>query len=330
MEKVDKERVQSRIATLQKMIKRKNVEKLEQGLLQAKLVVEHVEKCKQLLSDGNLDDCLNMIDHVKNLLKGDDNTDKHVQELTQKWPYKLSDLRSARAFSAIEEYLANVVIEIGGKYTLTLCSILTEDIKQTYSSEQELEVFHIRKVSSGTNSKDSTKDAGLITSIKGTILKLVQCNELASAFRFYDEKLIAELKSIIKDFLPKEQEIQEDSADKSTDSKTMGNGSKLTRLIRALTPLEFQDMLVKIFVRETEAIRRLSRHQKILLDVGLGAIAEGSNSSDSTTEIVMQLDINPAIHEGIRTVQLRMGKIIAVRRDLNSKLGYDDFLKLAS
>lgn len=37
------------------IIKRNNVEKLEQGLLQVKLIVEKMEECKNEFSNGNLE-----------------------------------------------------------------------------------------------------------------------------------------------------------------------------------------------------------------------------------------------------------------------------------
>ncbi|CUS21586.1 LAQU0S03e05996g1_1 [Lachancea quebecensis] len=330
LKEAGKEQVQGRITILKKLIKRKNVEKLEQGLLQAKLVLQLVENCKSLYNEKEFEDCLDMIGHVNNMLKGDDDNDTYVQELTRKWPYKLSDLASAAAFESTNNYLTNVLIEIGGSYSVDLSDILLNDIRSTYSPESEIQNTGLKDISSNPWKKDTEKDATLTQNIKPLIVNLIRCEELASSFGLYNERFIAELKGIIKDFLPKSQETDGNAADKSTDSKAAGSGSKLSRLLRDMTPSEFQQMLKTVFVREVEAFRRLSRHQKILLDVGLGAITAKQGSSDTNLDNAVQLDINPAFHEGIRTVQLRMGKIIAVRRDLSCKLRYDHFLELCS
>ncbi|CAR22119.1 Vps54p [Lachancea thermotolerans CBS 6340] len=328
LKEADSEQVQSRISILKKMIRRKNVEKLEQGLLQAKLILQLVENCKNLYNKRKFEDCLDMIGHVNNMLKGDDDNDPYVQDLTRKWPYKLSDLDSAAAFASTKEYLANALIEIGGSYSIDLSDVLLNDIRSTYNPANEIQGMGLKDTSSSFSKKDTEKDTTLAQTIKPLITNLIRCEELASSFELYSERFIAELKGIIKEFLPKSQESDGSAADRSTDSKAPGSGSKLSRLLRDMTPSEFQQMVITIFAREVQAFWRLSRHQKILLDVGLGAITTKQGSGDSALSNAVQLDINPAFHEGIRTVQLRMGKIIAVRRDLSCKLRYDHFLEL--
>ncbi|SCU80389.1 LADA_0B07096g1_1 [Lachancea dasiensis] len=323
---VDRDWFQAQIKLLQKKIKRKNIEKLEQGLLQAKLVTELVAECKNLFKDGNHAKCLELVNHVNNLLKGDDNHDEDIQEMTKKWPYKLSNLWSTPAFANIVEELTGMCVEIAGAYSLDFSEILLQEIRLSYTPETELSAYAF----SQQRLNDSDQDAALAASVKDITKKLLQCGGVASAFQHYNERFLVELKNIIKDFLPKESQIDMESADRTADSKNIGNGSKLSRLIRAQTPSDFQEMLIKIFVRETEALRRLSRHQKVLLDVALSHFTGNVNGKVADPEMIMQLDINPAIHEGVRTVQLRMGKIIAVRRDLTAKLRYDHFLQLCS
>ncbi|CEP61196.1 Vps54p LALA0_S02e08878g [Lachancea lanzarotensis] len=323
---VDRDQFQSQISTLKKKIKRKNIEKLEQGLLQAKRITDFVADCKTLFKEGKSQECLDMVKHVENLIKGDDDNDKHIQEMTKTWPYKLSDLRSVSTFVKIGKELKGITDDIGMAYSSEFCDILIDDIRANYSPEAELGAISIdSKVS-----KNTQKDADLANRIRSSAERLVQCDKLADAIQLYNERFIIELKNIIKDLLPKEPEHSPDLKEEPADSRSSGNGSKLSRLIRALTPSEFQEMLLKIFVRENQALWRLSRHQKVLLDVALAVYADSPRQNGSSSESIIQLDINPAIHEGIRIVQLRMGKIIAVRRDLSSRLRYDHFLKLCS
>ncbi|SCU93744.1 LAME_0F04852g1_1 [Lachancea meyersii CBS 8951] len=323
---VDRQHFQSLIMVLKKKVKRKNIEKLEQGLLQAKLVTELVSQCHSLFKENKYEECWKLIGHVENLLKGDDDNDKRIQQMTKKWPYKLSDLTSVPAFAQTREELQGMTTEIGAAFSNDFCDTLLEEIRTSYTPEVELG----KGVIDSSFLRSSKKDAELADRIKNSAEKLVQCHELANAFQLYNDRFIAELKNIIKDFLPREQENNQDAYESSAESRSSGSGSKLSRLIRSLTPAEFQEMLIKIFVRENQALWRLSRHQKVLLDVALAAITDDSRQNVSSPETIMQLDINPAIHEGTRIVQLRMGKIIAVRRDINAKLRYDHFLRLCS
>ncbi|SCU91666.1 LAFA_0F05094g1_1 [Lachancea sp. 'fantastica'] len=323
---VERDQFQSQISTLKKKIKRKNIEKLEQGLLQAKRVTELVSECKSLYEESKSQECLELIEHVENLIKGDDDNDKHIQEMTKKWPYKLSNLRSITSFANIGDELKDITEKIGLAYSSEFCDTLIDDIKANYSGEAELGT----KLIDTKFLRNPQKDAELAERIKSSAERLVQCNNLADAIQLYNERFIVELKNVIKDFLPKEPENSPGPNDGPVEPKNTGSGSKLSRLIRGLTPSEFQEMLLKIFVRENQALWRLSRHQKVLLDVALAVYADSSHQNGSSPESIIQLDINPAIHEGVRIVQLRMGKIIAVRRDLSSRLRYDHFLKLCS
>lgn len=326
---IDDEKIQSRIKLLKEMIRRKNVEKIEQGLLQVREIVSRTEKCKHLYETEKFEECLDLMDSVTYLMKGDDSTDTRVQKWTSGWPYKLLDLRAVPALSNLREFLTNIRIEIGGGYSLKLSELLLDDVRkhcQAVSLNETLKRLTSRKIDS---KKHLEVDPVLRTSIQELMTKLIRCEELASSFKLYEDKFITELKNIIKEHLPKETESNDSTPDISMEFKPASSGSKLSRLIREQTPLEFQTMLERIFAHESEALRRLSRHQKLLLDLALNQVAN-TTPNENQHDMIMQLDIRNAVNEGIRIVQLRMGKIIAVRRDTTSSLRYDYFLKFYS
>lgn len=330
MQEYDQKYILFRIQVLRKMIKRKNLEKLEQGLLQVKKVVQLTNEMRDLYNNGNLNDALDMIDFIDHLIKGDDTNDKKVQEITREWPYKLLDLRSVPALASTREFLTNVAIEIGGTYSKQMCDILIEDIRMHCDSVSLNETLERLQSGKTDKRKDKESDFTFIEKIEELISKLIKCEELASAFKLYEDQFIVELKNIIKEYLPKEPE-NEETADRSMELRSAATGSKLSRLIKAQTPVEFQEMLVNIFTRESDALRRLGKHQKVLLDIALKLIStQSSDNAENSHNMIMQLDIRSGINEGIRTIQLRMGKIISVRRDITAKLRFDHFLRFYS
>ena len=121
-----------------------------------------------------------------------------------------------------------------------------------------------------------------------------------------------------------------------------GGTVKLSVLIRSQTPAEFQEMLVEIFTHCIASLRHLYKQQKLLLDTALNEVSKYSNrndgnsgtTNDDTTLIpenqasmVTQLDIRPGINDVIGILQLRMARVINVRRDITVTLDYKFFLR---
>lgn len=333
VETADREKIRKRIDSLQKVFKRKNVQKLEQGLLQVKQVLTRSQECKELYDKGELEQCLDLIGSVDCLIKGDDSHDQTVQRWVADWPYKLVDLKSVPALTETREFLTNLMIEIGGKFSLQLCDILLKDVEtycESISASETLERFQ----NASSSRKFLEMDPEVVSAVKDLIHQLRRCEELASSLELYREKCVTEVKGIIKRHLPQMHSTspveQQDAGEHPRSQQSVSSGSRLSRLIREQTPAEFQEMLVTIFTRSSEALRRFSRHQKLLLDLSLSEITStpASQENDDQQSMIIQLDIRSGINETIKILQLRMGKIIAVRRELTATLRFDHFLKL--
>lgn len=349
LKSVQKDEIKARTETLRKIFKRRNIEKLEQGLLQVKLVLDKVEECKTLYATDDHDSSLDMIKSVDSLIRGISKSE-NVAKWTEGWPYELSDLKSVPALIEIREFLTNMKIEIGGKLSIKLCDILLKDVRQHY---QGIDIYStLGKLQDGYDGiqKVQEQNTELQNSIREVILKLNRCEELASAFSLYQAKSLTECKDIIKAYLPSAQRsnispsISTEPSSTSLISQAPGtapvetkpvptntNPPKLSTLIRAQTPLEFQNMIIEIYTRCSEALRVLFRHQKMLLDIALDVV-DSAGSEDGPSEnqhnMITQLDIRHGINEIIGVIQLRMGKVLAVRKEITSALRYDHFLIL--
>ncbi|CCF58275.1 hypothetical protein KAFR_0E01210 [Kazachstania africana CBS 2517] len=340
---IDDETIQRKIENIKKLLKRKNVEKLEQGLLQVKLVLEKVEECKENYAQDKLDLCLQMIKSIDLLIRGDDSDDTLVQKWTKSWPYRLANLRTVPALVETREFLTNMKIEIGGNYSLQLSEILLDDLRNSYKNIDINEALDELQNGYSADKKKLIQnfDRELEDKITELIKKLNNCEELVSAFSFYQEKIVVALKAIIKKYLPHESIPVEVPASASTESisgksstpQPVSSGTKLSKLIREQTPAEFQEMLVNIFTHLSVALKRLNVHQKKLLDIALKEVSSKGDDEDTAENyhnMLTQLDIRVGINETMRIVQLRMGKIIAVRREITSTLSAEYFLKLFS
>ncbi|AAS50678.2 ABL093Wp [Eremothecium gossypii ATCC 10895] len=335
LETEDRERLQKRLRLSQKLTRIRNIERLEQGLLQLHVVLKQIEECRRLYDAGEYTPCLKHITSVELLISGNIGNDELAQEWTHGWPYSLQDLSRIPSLAPKREYLSNVRIEIGGKLSLALVDLLLSDLR-AYATNQTVKGT-LNRLQSQTKGGRTYWDIELAFREKVTdiIQRLIKCEELTSAFQLYQDKFIVELKSIIKKHLPKDQPSSENSLNDGdsvaeptrpptpSNTGTASTGSKLSRLIREQTPAEFQEMLTNIITEESNALRRLSRHQKLLLDVSLTELASDSSQYD----MIMLLDIRRSINEGIRIIQLRLGKVIAVRRDFTSQLPPRQFIR---
>lgn len=328
LNEIDKEKIEKKIISIKKIIEKTNVEKFEQTLFQIKLVLNKIDDCKKLYSNDQLEECLDLIKSIDFLIKGDKKNNKNVNEWTKNWPYNLSNLRTVPSLTETREYLTNLKIEIGGKYSLKFCDLLLIDIRKHCDSVTTHEVLSRLQGINRNNTNYMNVDDNLQIQLKDLVKKLDRCEELASAFSLYQDKLITELKNIIKIYYPRENKSNLE-LDKQQSTRS-SSGSKLSKLIKNQTPDEFQEMIIFIFTHLSESIRRLYRQQKLLLDISLNEIMTGktNNINEDQNAMIKQLDIRNGINEGISTVQLRVGKIINVRRDIITLMNFEHFIKL--
>lgn len=322
---VERNEIEVRLAKLKKIFRRRNVEKLEQGLLQVRLIKEKIRECQEIYEKEELQKCLDLTSSINNLIHGD-NSDKVVQAWTNEWPFKLLNLKSVPALSECREFITNIAIEIGGKYSLMLCDILIKDIRDyCMKKEGSFTIEYIRTTNKEKEQYNFSED--LRNSIVDYIRKLYSCEELTGAFELYQERTLAELKSILKGYLPQESSKPKSDENIASTSTSAASGSRLAQLIREQTNDEFTNMLQRIFSHEILALRRLYGHQKLLLDISLTEINSVPEPNENQHNMITQLDIRQGINEIIHVIQLRTGKIIAVRRDSTSSIRFNYFLR---
>ena len=83
-------------------------------------------------------------------------------------------------------------------------------------------------------------------------------------------------------------------------------------------------MLSKTYAQLSECLRRLTVHQKLLLDIALTSIPPTSDID------IMSLDITNAIHKAIELTQIRLMKVINVRLEQTGDLPIPFYFRLYS
>jgi vacuolar protein sorting-associated protein 54 len=312
LEIVKEKKILHNLKRIELQKKRDNVAKLEQGLVQVNTVILQSKEAEGLLLQSDYEKCLDKIDYVEHLLRG------KCDDL--KWPYELQDLRGIAGLSPCREKLCNMRSQAGQSYAKLLTDFLLTDLRSHY---EEIEFTEsLERLMKGTNYQSPIGDE-FRSRLADYIIGLSRSEEIATAFKSYEDAVINEMKNLVRVFLPNEE--RSETKDSTSTASSSGNKpTSLSVLIKSMTPREFEIMLIKIFTTVSEGLRRLTVHQKLLMDLALSNMAF---KEQDQSNLMTQLDIRSCITKSIEIIQIRMGKITLVRKDLTSSLRYDYFLR---
>ncbi|GEQ70238.1 hypothetical protein JCM33374_g3914 [Metschnikowia sp. JCM 33374] len=186
--------------------------------------------------------------------------------------------------------------------------------------------------------------------LRSFIQNLTKSGCLVEAFARYQDNIITEVKAIIRHDLPMEgnSDLNNTLLVATVDSQGSSNTSEgettlvkenknitgdmdakrgtLSGNIKTLSDSAFCDMMKSIFAHLSECLRRLTIHQKLLLDLSLTSLStEQSQNID-----VMSLDITAAINKAIEITQVRLVKVLNVRSEQLGDSSIKDYVKLFS
>ncbi|ANZ73471.1 BA75_01220T0 [Komagataella pastoris] len=340
---LDEQQAKKAISILQKIQKRINTEILEQSLLQVQTILQQADLAEATYFNGNYDKALDQIDSIRCLIKGETSKSSLAQSVVSKWPYPLQNLTGLPALSSLKHLLKNLESEIGRTYCKMFVDFLIEDLRNHYDHVSKHDTLHrlssnlqrdnrrFNYIKSDKEINNSFQDVDALFKEKLShfMKELSRCGELTNAFGRYEQQLLIEVKSIVRSFLPEEDSRTSSHASQTNSTQSNARNS-LSDNLRLMTPREFEDMLIEIYCRVSEALRRLTIHQKVLLDMSLDFVTESDFANTSQTDIIMTLDITKSILTTIDVVQTRVSKVIGVRREQTAQISLDYFLRFYS
>ncbi|CAI5756361.1 unnamed protein product [Candida verbasci] len=202
------------------------------------------------------------------------------------------------AFIQLQNDLTSLKNECAREFTEQFNQLLISDLRDYYQNtplETTLRRLYTRKSPNTMYLNDDMKQK-----LQQLINNLIKSGNLVQAYTIFQNKFITEIKDIIKRNLPKSE-------------------TDLSNNIKILTPKEFENIFMLTYAELSNCLRRLTIHQKILLDLAL------------TDEIdIMSLDITKAIYKVIGLTQIRLMKVISVRSEQTADLSVPYYLRLYS
>lgn len=334
---------------LKKMITKKNVLSFESSLLQLNYVVKIFKLANISFNNGKYDKCMNEVVLLESLIYG---TDIKDTSLSLPLSQPLQDLSNLPALVHIINDLGNLKTDCGKGFINEFVNLLIDDLRSHYQYIPTQTTFNRLYIASDINRKYpatdpnykfyQTIDPKVKSKLTGLISNLVKSDHILQAYSAYQDRLIIEIKEIIKHNIPSSSsagltqhddyslaDISQASSRASSappsdnQGKNQGNGPQnLSTSIKSLSPREFESMLKTTYANLSECLRCLTSHQKLLLDLALTYIP-----ADKSFDVIA-LDITSAINKAIELTQIRLTKVINVRLEQIADLPVPFYLSL--
>ncbi|KAI5952000.1 hypothetical protein KGF54_005075 [Candida jiufengensis] len=325
---------------LDKMIEKRNVEALEITTIQLQYITSIFQLANLSFHHNDYFKCLNQIVAVESLIHGvhyDEIIDEDVKNLYPK--LTVINLSNLPALIHLINDLQTLKTNCSRKYIHDFIDLLLQDLSSHYKSVPTKDTLNRMYVNKDKSRKYASKpintsfrnlDPTFQSKLQEYVSNLIKAGNLINAYTLYQNRFIGEIKEIIKSNIPTTQKIDDlDSEtsptppDSATTTTTITSNALGTN-IKVLTPKEFEAMLSKTYAQLSECLRRLTVHQKLLLDIALKTIPPTSNIN------IMSLDITKAIHKAIELTQIRLRKVISVRSEQTADLPIQLYLRLFS
>ncbi|CAD1809277.1 Vps54-like family protein [Candida parapsilosis] len=337
LDSLEKNQAKQGLRILESMLRKQNVEALERTTIQLQYVTTLFQLANISFRDDDYFKCLNEIVATETLIAGVELENVEDPEIRRIYPrINVSNLSDVPALIHIRNDLQTLKTDCSKKFTDDFVELLLNDLRSHYHNVPPKDTLNrmyskmdsSRKYASNSfNTSYLDLKEGVKQKLREYVGYLAKSGQLVNAYTVYQNQFMGEIKNIIKQNLPTQK--QEELSQTSTESSPAPNQieskpNPLSTNIRILTPKEFESMLAETFAQLSECLRRLSVHQKLLLDVALSSIPPTSNVN------IMSLDITKAIHKAIELTQIRLMKVMNVRQEQITDLPLSLYLRLYS
>lgn len=289
--------------------RRENVRKLGAAVQQLQHIVETVERCENLIDNGDIETALHCLGKVENLIAGERVDPTSVPDpQSSGFDQPLIDLRGLAALEGSANDLATLRRRIGKGFESRFSAALLADLRQHVESTPTTTTLHRWDKASqrarGAHARTPSVypsylhiDDSLRQILRSNLEGLAKAGCLTPAATAYREGMLKEIKNLIRRSLPSSSD---DDAESTMSASTQGGrqltqqerSSLLARNLRALDAGDAENMLKTIYSNVGEALRRLGTQVKVLLDLtsGIKSPPASARISSPTSPPVVIMD----------------------------------------
>ncbi|KAK0673990.1 putative vacuolar protein sorting-associated protein 54 [Cercophora samala] len=364
LENLDEEIATGGLNIIQQRRRRENLKQLHDAVTQLRQIVDGVAVCESLVDAGNITEALDNIDALEKLISGE------LPEGGNQSGVNLVDLRGATALQGVSNDLTTLRFRIGkayeGRFLKTLLTDLQNHVKQVSTQEVLMRWSSASMRARGAHSREPSAFPSYMAAtdilrieLLPSLTGLHRAKFITVAATAYREAAMKEIKAIIRRPLPSSSDEDTASMMSMQSSSTTNRGAsprtqqdrsiQLARNLRALDPLDAENLLVEIYIGVTEALRRLSTQMKVLLDVA-STIGDAGPSGlkspplrsppmspparppsraavEAQEEIHAAVDISNFLGQAIDAAQEKIVKVLRVRSEQSKRLDLVSFLR---
>ncbi|KAJ5790028.1 Vps54-like protein-domain-containing protein [Penicillium psychrosexuale] len=357
---LDKEMVVRGFEIISSKRRRDNLTKLGEATKQLQCVLSGASHCEELVNSGQLETAMQHISYVEQLVSGtlDPKIGGELHWLLPNPFIRLIDLRRLHAIGGLLRDIDQLRLQIGKGYEARFLNVLLGDLRRHVSDASPRDTL-ARWTKRARGATDASATSMMMAEkLREELIPILQglgkSQYLAAASTAFREAVIREMKSLIRQHLPRSTD---DDSESVTSASTRASGRRptqqqmssiLSRNLRALSPEDAEAFLVKVYCGIGQALRRLSVQVKVLLDitsgmktssnvptpvqspgskgnpdVGSPSLSMGCNSQE---EITQALDMSSLLVQAVDRAQSEITKVLRVRTEQTVHLGLTDFL----
>ncbi|KAK4159371.1 vacuolar protein sorting-associated protein 54-like protein [Cladorrhinum sp. PSN259] len=361
LEALDGEIATGGLHIVQQRRRRENVKQLQDAVMQLRRVVDGVAVCESLVDVGEVNDALENIDTLEIVIEGG------MPDDASYYGMNLIDLRGATALQGVSSDLDTLRLRIGKTYETRFLNTLLSDLRSHVEQVSTQEVLMRWSSASNRGRVPHGRDSSVFPSYMAatdvlridlvpSLTGLQKAKYLTAAATAYREAAMREIRAIIRRPLPSSNDDDNESL-MSTSTRTGGRQRSqqdrsitLATNLRALEPQDAEELLVKIYIGVTEALRRLSTQVKVLLDVAssigeslgpsglrspplrspqlnISARPGSSSAQEAQEEIHRAVDISNFLGQAVDVAQEKIVKLLRVRSEQSKRLELLWFLR---
>ncbi|KAI0477576.1 Vps54-like protein-domain-containing protein [Xylariaceae sp. FL0804] len=339
LEALDDEIATNGLNIIQKQQRRNNLQRLLSAVLQVHHVVDGVATCESLVDNGEVEKALENIDILEDLLAVGSDSSKTTSKLIVWMGLQPRDLRGVIALQSVHDDLTTLRLRIGKAYETRFLDLLMGDLQHHSEAVTAQEVLirwaNASMRSRGTQIRDPSVFPSHLSSIGAlrsalfeSLAGLHRARYLTTAVVAYREAVLKEIRNLVRRSLPSSDD-DNDSVMSSSTTSSRSNLSKhekssiLARNLRSLGPEDSEELLVNIYIRTTETLRRLTTQVKLLLDVA------GSLGDDSipAQELHEAMGLPNLLGEAVDVAQDKVVKLLRVRSEQSTHLPLIRFVR---
>lgn len=292
MKKIQESECKEGLEIIRIQVRKRNLEKLYRTTAMVRDIQSSQPEIQALLSQGDYFGALDRIEKTRRALSGEQ-----------------VDLSAVKALSRFTEQLDDMQKSVGIMMQHDFLSILLSDLSYRIESmdKDSAKQALLTQNDQWDNSIDGEKEdeRQLKERLTTCTVGLLRSDMLSSTLQSYRERLMVEIKDIVRKMYPEEEKE-----------------TNLAKQLKSMPFSSFFQMLLNIFSTLIEAIRRASVYHQLIM-----VIAETQMDAEALTALGKEsADI---VFSAADLAHVRCGKLMGFRSDQNALLNPTDFYRLS-